>query len=163
MKRAMQAKLVAAWHGLDTCAAIAVRYGLAEITVRKFWERARGDGRLPASSPRPFFTQNCTPLLEADGIGDDRDIIAYSADGEPIEGGPLGGPIGLAIPPGDPLLCGLRLVHGHEPWRPLDGMPAEVLRIEAAGAMPSRSRLAYWAQLRDAFAGALLVLREARA
>jgi hypothetical protein len=148
--------LIKAWFGDRTVDQLARRFKVSAILIRKFWECQRDAGRLPAQpTPRPHFADRCAtpaePVTEVDAIDPETDGIDFAADDAPI-----GGPMGLRIPEGDPLLCALRLVHGGEPWRRLDGMPAHTLAMELDGHAPSRARVAELAATRDVYVAALM-------
>jgi hypothetical protein len=153
-------KAIKLWHGALTAKTIAARCGFeTERGLQLFWQRMKGNGRLPQAERPHFACKNgaatCEEILpepESDG----RDSVIFTAGGEAIDGTPIGGALGLAVPPGDPLLCALRLVHGEDTWRPLDGMPPQTLQMESAGHLPSRARVAQFAAIRDRYAGALM-------
>lgn len=105
--KARKAQLLCeAWHGPLTLKAIAKKHKVKAGTVSKFWQAARGDGRLPAHpAERPYFaTVVAAPAFEDD---DPDDAIAFDADSD----APIGGPMGLRIPNPDPLLASLRAHH----------------------------------------------------
>lgn len=157
MRETLRETLRTAWHGTMTVAEIESREGVNSRRIRRFWESERGAGRLP-EGPRPHFIDAASREVRI-ALGADASDVAvdYTADDSPI-----GGPMGVAIPLGDPLLRALQTVHGAERWRAVDGMPVRVLNDEAAGRVPARWRVAQLAALRDAFVAALMRLAEQR-
>jgi hypothetical protein len=141
------------WHGPLTAAEIAAQCGFETVRgLQLFWQRRKLDGALPMEA-RPRFAQACAPAIESEG--DDRDATAFDADGGAIKGSAIAGSLGLAVPPGDPLLCAMRMVHGADRWRRLDGMPAQTLEQECRIA-PSRQAVAEFALIRDRYTAALM-------
>lgn len=46
-----------AWYGLGTADAIAARYGVKAITIRRFWNAEKAAERLPRDDQRPHFAK----------------------------------------------------------------------------------------------------------
>lgn len=144
-----------AWFGKRPVGFLARRFGVSERMIRGFWESERIAGRLPpAPAPRPHFAERCVVAAE---VASEADVLDAEIGAEDFaaDDAPIGGPMGLRIPDGDPLLCALRLVHGADPWRPLDGMPAQTLAMELDHP-PSRGRAAELAATRDLYVAALM-------
>src|SRR4051812_1436354 len=122
MRETLRDNLRSAWHGILTVAEIASREGVHARRIRRFWEAERRAARLPGG-PRPHFLETAPREVRVALGADAADVaIDYTADDAPI-----GGPLGVAIPAGDPLLRELQRHHSAERWRPVDGMPLRVL------------------------------------
>jgi hypothetical protein len=170
IRLSLQTSLRVAWYSAATLCSIAAANGhIHAKKIKRFWQAEKAAGRLP-DTPRPHFIASASrakqaaqvaalwPIaddVDADDDGEQRNFVDDDA--------PIGGAMGLCIPPGDPLLMALRLVHGADCWRGLDGMPSGTLESEAVGrVVPSRHRVKRLAIVRDAFVAALMILVEQR-
>ncbi len=133
-----------AWHGPLTVAALARRYAISEILVRKFWEAEREAGRLPPQpTPRPHFVERCRAPDPAEDV--DLDTEDFADDDAPMST-----PFGLRIPDPDPLLAALQREHGKQFIRGAnDEVPLQVLAMEI-NTPPGPARVRLLACARDA-------------
>jgi hypothetical protein len=163
-KAAFRSTMVELWHSALTAGEIVRRYSrsyrgafgrvFSERRLNEIWRDARGERRLPPHDARPHFIVNCSPApiatdADPDGAADlDLDAEIGRQEMRDVQATSLAGSSEL-------LLQALRDAHGNEPWRALDGVPPQVLKMELDGFPPSPSRLIEMARVRDVYAAQL--------
>jgi hypothetical protein len=132
-----QRRLRQAWFGTKSVSALSREFGFAEITIRKFWQRERDAGRLPAEGPRPHFAHHCARATPA-ALNDDNAVEGWPIDNEIEKSMQSDDGLGARIPDDDPLLAALRRVHGNDPRRLTDTVPVKELSLAVAAMAASK-------------------------
>jgi hypothetical protein len=149
MRDALKATLRQAFHGDETLDSLAARLGIGRDRIKRFWESEKRTRALPPIRPR--FADRC--VKPASVMVEVEPAVAV------IDDSPIADPNPSYVENCDAFLTALQTAHGGESWRPLDGMPAHTLQMEANGFPPSRGRVREFARIRDVIVRVLLFKR----
>lgn len=117
----VRAKVIAAWHGQKSEAALAAKFRMSTRSVRRIFAQARAAGALPADAPRPHFAVNSArrrkrpPSAVAAPLAPCGPEIAIGTD---LDDGSDDVPI--RVPDPDPLLARLQQFHAGRPSDDID-------------------------------------------